>query len=238
MEALALGCAWQAEEWRLQVENADERWRCRALQSPEAAENAVRGGGVDALILCPGQASETLLNRLADRPPLRAPYLIGDGVAHAALDARLKLSEAALLPALLRAREDAAQLPQLCGAVVDALMPLAAGLLRALDMPRRLGAWAFLPRMAAVCAAHPAVMLDLQHRLYPWCGEACGLKSACVERRLRLAVESTWNKGSLDALERFFGQSVDPERGKPTNKEFLARLAERLTQDAARLWPR
>ena len=39
----------------------------------------------------------------------------------------------------------------------------------------------------------------------------------------------------MDALERFFGQSIDPQRGKPTNREFLCRMRERLCFDAARL---
>ena len=51
----------------------------------------------------------------------------------------------------------------------------------------------------------------------------------------RLLVESTFTGSRLDALERFFGHSVDPERGKPTNKEFLAQLQQRLMTAHARL---
>ena len=47
-----------------------------------------------------------------------------------------------------------------------------------------------------------------------------------MERSLRLCVESVWTSGQLRSLERFFGHSVDPERGKPTNREFIAMLEE------------
>ena len=62
-----------------------------------------------------------------------------------------------------------------------------------------------------------------------------GMTAAGVERSLRLCVESTWMHGSLSALERFFGNSVDPERGKPTNREFLCRVQERLALAMQRL---
>ena len=42
-------------------------------------------------------------------------------------------------------------------------------------------------------------------------------------------------QGELARLERFFGSSVDPDRGKPTNREFLFRLQERVTLGALRL---
>ena len=74
-----------------------------------------------------------------------------------------------------------------------------------------------------------ALLCDLNGRLYPLCARRHGLNAALVERRLRLALESTWSRAKLAALERFFGHSVDPEKGKPTNKEFLWQMAERLS---------
>ena len=42
-------------------------------------------------------------------------------------------------------------------------------------------------------------------------------------------------RGSIGALDRFFGSSVDPEKGKPTNREFLCRIREHITLGALRL---
>ena len=101
-----------------------------------------------------------------------------------------------------------------------------------LRLPR---AWAFLPEMAALTVVHPPLLTDVTHGLYPLMAHRAQLTPCAVERRLRLAIESTWNRGDYDAIARFFGQSVDPERGKPTNREFLCQLQERLTLSARRM---
>ena len=51
------------------------------------------------------------------------------------------------------------------------------------------------------------------------------VKPQAVEKAIRTAVESTWLSGSLNAIQSLFGYSVDAERGKPTNAEFLAMLS-------------
>ena len=92
-----------------------------------------------------------------------------------------------------------------------------------------------LPEMAALTVVHPPLLTDVTHGLYPLMAHRAQLTPCAVERRLRLAIESTWNRGDYDAIARFFGQSVDPERGKPTNREFLCQLQERLTLSARRM---
>ena len=120
---------------------------------------------------------------------------------------------------------------------VDAVLltELARQLLTALGMPRTLRAWAFLPEMAALTVVHPSLLTDVTHGLYPLMAHRAQLTPCAVERRLRLAIESTWNRGDYDAIARFFGQSVDPERGKPPNREFLCQLQERLMLSARRM---
>lgn len=126
-------------------------------------------------------------------------------------------------------------LPALAAAHLPECTELARQLLTALGMPRTLRAWAFLPEMAALTVVHPPLLTDVTHGLYPLMARRAQLTPCAVERRLRLAIESTWNRGDYDAIARFFGQSVDPERGKPTNREFLCQLQERLTLSARRM---
>ena len=71
--------------------------------------------------------------------------------------------------------------------------------------------------------------------LYPLIARRHGLTPAAVERSLRLCIEATWTRGDLAAIDRFFGSSVDPDRGKPTNREFICRVQERVTLAARRL---
>lgn len=232
MECMILGQPWQTEQACLAVENADERWRCMAVRSAQEAYRGVMSGELDALWMldaCPG-----LTEALRERPPLASPWLVSACADDLFVDARLATEQGQLLPGMIALLERTGRVPLLCDGLLPELTRLSAGLLHALDMPPRLGAWTFLPDMLALCTAHPALLRDMGRSLYPLSAARHGLTPACVERRLRMAVESTWNRGSMDALERFFGQSIDPERGKPTNKEFLCQLRQRLALETAR----
>lgn len=60
--------------------------------------------------------------------------------------------------------------------------------------------------------------------LYPQLAATFDTTAARVERAIRHLVEVVWARGDLDTLQRYFGNTVGPERGKPTNSEFIARL--------------
>lgn len=64
--------------------------------------------------------------------------------------------------------------------------------------------------------------------LYADCARAFGASASSVERCVRVAVEYVFTKGNLQGIERFFGATVDPERGKPTNRAFLMQAAQQL----------
>ena len=53
-------------------------------------------------------------------------------------------------------------------------------------------------------------------------------KIYCIERSIRYAIEKTWEKGNYKKINQVFGYSVDRERGKPTNREFLFLLADKF----------
>ncbi len=57
---------------------------------------------------------------------------------------------------------------------------------------------------------------------------AYGVKPAAVERAIRTAVEYTFKNGDIAMMYGVFGNTVDPDKGKPTNGEFIAILAERM----------
>ena len=222
----------QALRWQLAIENLDPVWSCRPCGAEEAlrllAEQPVH------LAVCSGQAGETVQARLRERPPLAPPWLLTERPCPWA-DASMTLAQAETLPDLLARWEGAGRLPRLALTRHRQLTCLARGLLNAMTMPEHLRARRFLPDMAAMITVHPPLMEDLQSRLYPLTARRHGMTPAAVERSLRLAIESTWSGASLGALERFFGHSVDPERGKPTNREFLCRVQERLTLAGRRM---
>ena len=52
-----------------------------------------------------------------------------------------------------------------------------------------------------------------------------------VERAMRHAIETAWNKGNIEILEDFFGYTILDTKGKPTNGEFIAMLADKLNTE-------
>lgn len=232
MECIVLARSEEAGrelQWRL--EDLGEEWRCSVLTGADAALQKMRRQYTGLLIMADCPEASALAAAMTSQPLLSPPWTLGWG--RDAPDGRI--TDISALPPWLQARRTAGALPSLSGLRLPETRMLAEGLLHALGVRKALGAWRFLPEMAALTAVHPPLLTDLQHRLYPMTAARCGMRAAAVERSLRLCVESTWSRGSLEALERFFGSSVDPERGKPTNREFLCRVQERLTLAAERL---
>lgn len=64
--------------------------------------------------------------------------------------------------------------------------------------------------------------------LYPSVAKKYGTTSSRVERAIRHAIEVAWDRGDLDVLNSFFGYTVQNQRGKPTNSEFIAMIADNL----------
>jgi two-component system response regulator (stage 0 sporulation protein A) len=49
-----------------------------------------------------------------------------------------------------------------------------------------------------------------------------------VERAIRHAIELAWDRGNVEMMNKFFGYTINVERGKPTNSEFIAMIADKL----------
>lgn len=64
--------------------------------------------------------------------------------------------------------------------------------------------------------------------LYPTVAKKFKTTSSRVERAIRHAIEVAWDRGDVDVLNSFFGYTVHTGRGKPTNSEFIAMIADRL----------
>lgn len=64
--------------------------------------------------------------------------------------------------------------------------------------------------------------------LYPTIAKKYKTTSSSVERAIRHAIEVAWNRGRIEILEEMFGYSVQGDRGKPTNSEFIALIADKL----------
>lgn len=65
--------------------------------------------------------------------------------------------------------------------------------------------------------------------LYPEVARRYNTTPSRVERAVRHAIETAWDRGDLETLQRYFGYTVSNTKGKPTNSEFIAMIADRLT---------
>lgn len=61
--------------------------------------------------------------------------------------------------------------------------------------------------------------------LYPQLALEFDTTPARVERAIRHMIEVTWTRGDMEILEKYFGNTISASRGKPTNGEFIARMA-------------
>ena len=65
--------------------------------------------------------------------------------------------------------------------------------------------------------------------LYPAVAKKYGTTPSRVERAIRHAIEVAWDRGDLDTLQKFFGYTVSNIKGKPTNSECIAMIADHLS---------
>ena len=64
--------------------------------------------------------------------------------------------------------------------------------------------------------------------LYPSVAKKYSTTTSRVERAIRHAIEVAWDRGDVDTLNSYFGYTIQNNRGKPTNSEFIAMLADNL----------
>lgn len=67
--------------------------------------------------------------------------------------------------------------------------------------------------------------------LYPMIADKYSTTPSRVERAIRHAIEVAWSRGNMDMINRIFGYTVKLEKGKPTNSEFMAMIADKLRME-------
>ncbi len=70
--------------------------------------------------------------------------------------------------------------------------------------------------------------------LYPAVAKKFGTTASRVERAIRHAIEVAWDRGDLETLQKYFGYTVNGAKGKPTNSEFIAMIADRISLEQSR----
>lgn len=79
---------------------------------------------------------------------------------------------------------------------------------------------------AIAAVAKDAQMINaVTSMLYPFVAEKHETTPSRVERAIRHAIECGWDRADLDVLSHYFGNTVSSSKGKPTNSEFISRVA-------------
>lgn len=104
----------------------------------------------------------------------------------------------------------------------------AAKLLTHLGVPTYLKGYRYLVEAVAAVARQPDLVNSVTGRLYPLVAVRRQSTPRRVERAIRTSIEATWARGNWAALEELFAYQIDPQRGKPTNAAFIARVATEL----------
>ena len=100
--------------------------------------------------------------------------------------------------------------------------------LHELGVPANIRGYIFLREAIAMVTEEIQLLNGITKILYPMIAERNETTSSRVERAIRHAIEVAWSRGNIDAINRLFGFTVDNRRGKPTNSEFIAMVADRL----------
>lgn len=80
-------------------------------------------------------------------------------------------------------------------------------------------------RAILLCAESRKWIDNITFGLYPQLAVEFDTTASRVERAIRHVIETIWDRAAYNSLNKYFGNSVKPDKGKPTNGEFLARMA-------------
>ena len=101
-------------------------------------------------------------------------------------------------------------------------------MLRCLGVPAHLRGYRYLITAIMAVLRNERMMECVTKELYPYVAETHDSTSTRVERALRHAIEVAWGRGNVEEQERLFGYTVSLSRGKPTNSEFIAMIANQI----------
>ena len=104
-------------------------------------------------------------------------------------------------------------------------------LLHDLGMPSHIKGYQYIRDAIVLMHDDPSFFGSITKQLYPKIAKMYDTTSSRVERAIRHAIEVSWARGDYDLMDEIFGHSVDFDRAKPTNSEFLATITDKINLD-------
>ena len=101
-------------------------------------------------------------------------------------------------------------------------------MLHELGMPAHIKGYQYIRDGIVMIYNNPDIIGGITKELYPDVASKYNTTVSRVERAIRHAIEVSWNRGNWDLMEEIFGHSVDIDKAKPTNSEFIVTIADKL----------
>lgn len=100
--------------------------------------------------------------------------------------------------------------------------------LHELGVPSHIKGYQYIREGISLIYNDPGIVGGITKELYPEIAKKYHSTTSRVERAIRHAIEVSWNRANWDFMEEIFGYSVDIDKAKPTNSEFIVTIADKL----------
>lgn len=97
-----------------------------------------------------------------------------------------------------------------------------------IGVPAHIKGYHYLRRAILMVLENMELLGSVTKELYPAVARAYSTTPSRVERAIRHAIEVAWDRGDVEVLNSFFGYTIQNTRGKPTNSEFIAMIADQI----------
>jgi two-component system response regulator (stage 0 sporulation protein A) len=97
-----------------------------------------------------------------------------------------------------------------------------------MGVPAHIKGYQYLRDAILLVIAEVNLLGAVTKELYPMIAEKYQTTPSRVERAIRHAIELAWDRGNVELMSRYFGYTINLQKGKPTNSEFIAMVADRL----------
>ncbi|MDD6479124.1 MAG: sporulation transcription factor Spo0A [Oscillospiraceae bacterium] len=97
-----------------------------------------------------------------------------------------------------------------------------------IGVPAHIKGYHYLREAIILSIKNSEIINSVTKLLYPTVAKKHATTSSRVERAIRHAIEVAWDRGDIDVLNSYFGYTIQNDRGKPTNSEFIAMISDKL----------
>ena len=235
-------------------ENSEVRVRCREILSARGATVEEARTGEEALRLIPRQSYDiviadlwsvdglALLNRASEEGKVAPSFIILTQVSTPSVLMEANRSGASLcltkpvdyeamcagIETILKNRGVSPKNPEADDDISYDLETQVTRIIHQIGVPAHIKGYQYLRTAILMTISDSDIINSVTKVLYPSVAKKYQTTTSRVERAIRHAIEVAWDRGDVETLNSYFGYTIQTARGKPTNSEFIAMIADNL----------